>query len=623
MISYLQVENLTKSFGDKILFQDITFGIFEGDKIGLIAKNGAGKTTLLKILGLDEQFDSGKITFANSLKIGYLKQIPEFDPNQTVIGACLNNNDEITTAIRNYEIALDNNDTAAIAEYSSKLDHLDGWDYERRVKQILTNLKITDFAQPISQLSGGQVKRIALAQIIVNEPDMLLLDEPTNHLDIEIIEWLEKFLNKSRITLLMITHDRYFLDSVCNKIIELDSNEIYTYKGNYNYYLTKRQERIEAETAETAKARNLLKTELDWMRRQPQARGTKAKYRIDAFYDLEKRAANKRDNSTLDINIKSSYIGSKIFEAKNISKSYGEKVILKDFNYTFSRKEKLGIIGENGVGKSTFIKLLLGTATPDSGYFDIGETVKFGYYSQEGLEFDEGKKVIDIVKDVAEVITFDEKTSYTASQFLQLFLFPAADQQKFVSKLSGGEKRRLYLATVLMRNPNFLILDEPTNDLDIMTLKVLQEYLERFTGCLIVISHDRYFMDNTVDHIFALEGAGAIKDFPGNYTDYKQWRTQQAEAEAAQKTTTTAPKATTSYKDNSNKPTKLTFNEKREFERLTTEIAELEQEKTILETLFNSGTEIPDIAEKSIRHAQITDELDEKEMRWLELSEKA
>lgn len=620
MASFLQVENLTKSFGDKILLDSITFGIFEGDKIGLIAKNGTGKTTLLRIIAGNEPQDSGNIVFRNDLRIGYLEQIPNFTPTLSIIETCLYSDDDASRTLRQYEKAIANNED--ITDLIHKMDAADAWDYEDRFKQILSQLKIDDYNKPINQLSGGQIKRVALARVLINKPDLLILDEPTNHLDIDMIEWLESYLTRNRITLLMVTHDRYFLDNVCNKIIEIDQQEIFSYSGNYNYYLEKRAERIDAQNAEVSKAKNLLRTELDWMRRQPQARGTKAKYRVDAFYNLEKKAKMSRDDSSLELNMKSSYIGSKIFEAKDISKKFDDKIILENFNYVFARYEKLGIVGDNGVGKSTFIKLLLGITKPDSGYFDIGETVSFGYYSQDGLQFDESKKVIEMMQDIAEVIVFDEKTRFTASQFLQRFLFSPADQQKYISKLSGGEKRRLYLATVLMRKPNFLILDEPTNDLDIITLEILEEYIEKFKGCVIIISHDRFFMDRTVDHIFVFEGEGNIKDFPGNYSDYREWQNLKnkeiSEAEKSKVQSSEKPKLSTSNSSN-----KLSFKEKKELESLTVEIEALEKEKSEIEALFNSGcTDIPDIAEKSMRISDIIALLDEKELRWLELSEK-
>ena len=483
MKSFLQIEGLTKSFGDRVLLDNITFGLYEGDKVGLIAKNGTGKTTLLRIIAGLEPYDEGKVVFRNDLRVAYLPQLPELDPSLSVLEACLSLSDKSTNAIRNYERAIESGDADEISSAIHEMDTVGVWDYEERIKQILSQLKITQLNQPVKELSGGQIKRVALAKVIINEPELLILDEPTNHLDIEMIEWLEDYLKRSRISLLMVTHDRYFLDKVCTKIIEIDMRQIYTYEGNYDYYLSKREERISAQDAELAKVKNLLRTELDWMRRQPQARGSKAKYRIDAFYELDKKSKFRRDDSTVELNVKSSYIGSKIFEAHDVCKKFDDLVILKDFNYIFARYEKLGIVGNNGVGKSTFIKLLLGLEKPDSGYFDIGETVKFGYYSQDGIQFNEEEKVIDAVKKIAEVIVFDEKTKYTASQFLQLFLFTPETQQKYIYKLSGGEKRRLYLATVLMKKPNFLILDEPTNDLDIVTLGILEDYLQKLCNC--------------------------------------------------------------------------------------------------------------------------------------------
>lgn len=593
MESLLQIEKLTKSYGDRLLFGDITFGVNEGDKIGIIAKNGTGKSTLLKIICNKEIYDDGKITFKNDIKVGFLEQIPDMDPTLSVMEVCM-------------------------ASYNK--DNENAWEYENRFKQTLSQLKINDFNQKIGQLSGGQIKRVALAKIIIENCDLLILDEPTNHLDIDMIEWLENYLSRNKVALLMVTHDRYFLDKVCNKIIEIDQKQIYSYSGNYNYYLEKRQERIEAQNAETAKARNLLRTELEWMRRQPQARGTKAKYRIDAFYDLKEKASKQNSDKNIQLNVKSSYIGSKIFEAKNICKKYNEKVILNDFNYTFARYEKLGIAGNNGVGKSTFIKLLLGITSPDSGSFDIGETVNFGYYSQEGIQFDESMKVIDAVNRIADIIVFDEKTKYTASQFLQLFLFSPTDQQKLIGKLSGGEKRRLYLATVLMKKPNFLILDEPTNDLDIITLEILEDYLAKFKGCVIIISHDRFFMDKTIDHLFVFEGNGVIKDFPGNYSDYRDWKNQQ-EKEELQKNKNTATTTDISRKQR-NTSNKMTFKEKKEFESLETEITTLTKEKQKIENLFQVGAPNDEIISKSKRYEEIKSLLDEKELRWLELSEK-
>lgn len=618
MKSFLQIEGLTKSFGDRVLLDNITFGLYEGDKVGLIAKNGTGKTTLLRIIAGLESYDEGKVVFRNDLRVAYLPQLPELDPSLSVIEACLSLSDESTSAIRSYEKAIESGDAEEISSAIHKMDAVGAWDYEERIKQILSQLKITQLNQPVKELSGGQIKRVALAKVIINEPELLILDEPTNHLDVEMIEWLEDYLKRSRISLLMVTHDRYFLDKVCTKIVEIDMRQIYTYEGNYDYYLSKREERISAQDAELAKVKNLLRTELDWMRRQPQARGSKAKYRIDAFYELDKKSKFRRDDSTVELNVKSSYIGSKIFEANDVCKKFDDLVILKDFNYIFARYEKLGIVGNNGVGKSTFIKLLLGLEKPDSGYFDIGETVKFGYYSQDGIQFNEEEKVIDAVKKIAEVIVFDEKTKYTASQFLQLFLFTPETQQKYIYKLSGGEKRRLYLATVLMKKPNFLILDEPTNDLDIVTLGILEDYLQKFKGCVIVVSHDRFFMDRTVDHLFVFEGNGVIKDFLGNYSDYREWKNLQKEEKAVKKEE--RPKERENKRDYS---AKMSFKERKEFEALTVDIEKLEEEKRSIEEALSAGTlGVEELTQKSQRISEIIAELEDKEMRWLELSEK-
>lgn len=593
MVSYLQIEGLTKSFGDRMLFADVTFGVYQGDKIGIIAQNGKGKSTLLSIIAGDMDYDSGNVVFRTGLKVGYLQQMPEFAGDMTVLQA-------VMPAVLGSE----------------------DWNIEDRAKQILSQFKINDFAQPIGQLSGGQVKRVALARVLLSEPEMLILDEPTNHLDIEMIEWMEKYLSKQNITLLMVTHDRYFLDNVCNKIIEIDREQTFTYNGNYDYYLQKREERMENLTAELAKVKNLLRTELEWMRRQPQARGSKAKYRIDNFYELEKRSQVNLSERNVELAVKGSYIGSKIFEAKDICKSYGDKVILKDWNYTFARYDKVGIVGDNGVGKSTFIKLLLGLVEPDSGHFDIGQTVKWGYYSQDGIEFDESKKVIDAVREIAEEIHIDEKTRLSASQFLSHFLFAPDTQQKFIHKLSGGEKRRLYLATVLMRNPNFLILDEPTNDLDIVTLSVLEDYLSKFKGCVIVVSHDRFFLDRIVDHLFVFKGNGVVKDFPGDYSTYRhcldmesKMAKTEAKAESAKTAEQRKPK-----RDNSNK---LSYKEKRELEELEKRLPELETEKNELEGKMSSGEMSTDeLLKASQRVSALIDEIDMVEMRMLELMEK-
>jgi ATP-binding cassette subfamily F protein uup len=622
MVSYLQVEGLSKSFGVDVLFEDITFGVAEGEKIGLIAKNGTGKSTLLDILAGIASADSGTVIYRNNLRVGYLPQLPDLGGAHTVLDACLHGDDPRSTAIHDYEEALRTGDSDAMTAAIQAMDASVAWDYEERFKQILTQLKITDYNQPVKELSGGQVKRVALARLLIDEPQMLILDEPTNHLDIDMIEWLENYLQRSRVTLLMVTHDRYFLDNICNRILEMDEHSIFSYSGNYNYYLEKRAERIEAQNAQVERARNLLRTELDWMRRQPQARAHKAQYRIDAFYDLQERAQQRRDDGEVELSVKSAYIGKKIFTAHHVSKRYGDKVILDDFNYTFARYEKLGIVGDNGVGKTTFIKLLLDIVKPDSGYFEIGETVKFAHYSQEGIHFDEGKRVIDAVRDIAEYVYFDEKHHYTAMAWLNHFLFDPKDQLKPIAKLSGGERRRLYLATVLMTKPNFLILDEPTNDLDISTLEILEEYLTQFNGCVIIVSHDRFFMDRTVDHTFVFTGDGHVKDFPGNYSEYRAWK-QRHEQEAAQqaKEQEAAKPRENTWANRSDQPRRLSYKEQRELEQLNVEIEELNKEKAELDALFASGQTLDDVAAKAARYQQVKDLLDEKEMRWLELSE--
>lgn len=622
MANLLQVENLTKSFGVNSLFDDINFTINEGNKVGLIAKNGTGKSTLLSIIAGDDTPDDGKLIFKNDVTIGYLKQLPQFEPHLSVMDTCLIGDDDQSKAIRQYENALIEGNNEEMTKAIQAMDLASAWDYEERFKQILSQLKIDDFKQRISELSGGQIKRVALAKILISNPQFLILDEPTNHLDIDMIEWLEAYLSRSRMTILMVTHDRYFLDKICSKILELDQKSIFGYDGNYNYYLEKRAERIDAQNAAVEKARNLLRTEIEWMRRQPQARAHKAQYRIDAFYDLKERAQSRNDKGDVELNVKAGYIGKKIFVAHHVSKSFDGKVILNDFNYIFSRYEKLGIVGDNGVGKSTFIKLLLDRIQPDSGFFEIGETVKFGYYSQEGIHFDEGKKVIDAIRDVAEHIYFDEKHHYSASQFLQLFLFSPTDQQKLIEKLSGGEKRRLYLAMVLMSKPNFLILDEPTNDLDIQTLEILEDYLSKFSGCLIVISHDRFFMDRCVEHTFVFMGDGVIKDFPGNYSEYRAWKEAHEKEEATVQKQKAESKLAKPRNNNRDKSQKLTFKEKREFEELTESIERLTKEKEELFNLFNSGEQIDDVATKASRFEEVIDLLDEMELRWLELSEK-
>lgn len=617
----LQIEGLSKSFGDLELFSGISFTVEDRKRIGLIARNGKGKSTLLKIVAGDEPADEGKITLRGGVRVGYLEQEPDFDENLTVIEACLQRNSEKAQLIARYEQAAATGNTAALQPLMEEMDRLNAWDYEHRAKQVLDKLKITRFDQPVKELSGGQKKRIALASVLIEQPDLMILDEPTNHLDMAMVEWLEEYLSRMNSSLLMVTHDRYFLDNVCNEIIEIDDNSIYRYKGNYSYFLQRREERLQNKAAETARARNLLRKELDWMRRQPQARAHKAKYRIDAFYKLEEKAAAMRDDSKVSLEVKAQYIGNKIFVMRALSKSFPGKVITKDFYYTFARYEKLGIVGNNGTGKSTFIKMLLGKVVPDSGTIEVGETVKWGYYSQDGLSFNEQMKVIDVVKNIAEVIPVGNKM-LTASQFLQHFLFSPEKQYSYVYKLSGGEKRRLYLCTVLMSNPNFLVLDEPTNDLDIETLQVLEEYLSDFKGCVIVVSHDRYFMDKVVDHIFVFNGEGDIKDFPGNYTEYRDWRDEEratAAKEAAAQAAKTAP-----LKSNhrTEEKRKLSFKEKREYEALEVEIAELEREKTEIEQAMSSGTlSTATLLEKSTRIQQVMELIDEKTMRWLELSE--
>ena len=592
---YLDVQHLTKSFGAHLLFRDISFSIAAGQKIGLVAKNGTGKSTLLSVITGKEGYDSGEIIYRNDLRTGYLEQSPLFDENESVLDACFNHHGDPERVLK--------------------------------AKQILTQLHISNLEQPMGQLSGGQQKRVALANVLITDPDLLILDEPTNHLDLEMIEWLEGYLNRGNKTLLMVTHDRFFLDRVCNIILELDDNTIYTYRGNYSYYLEKRQQRIDNKRAEIARANNLYRTELEWMRRMPQARGHKARYREEAFYDLERIAKQRIEERQLRLKSRNVYIGSKIFECQYVSKAFHdsekETVILKDFYYNFARFEKMGVVGNNGTGKSTFIKMLLGIVQPDSGRFDIGDTVRFGYFSQEGLKFNEQQKVIDIIKDIAEYIDLGGGRHMTASQFLQYFMFTAQQQQNYVYKLSGGEKRKLYLCTVLMRNPNFLVLDEPTNDLDIQTLQVLEEYLQDFPGCVIVVSHDRYFMDKVVDHLLVFRGSGDIKDFPGNYTQFREWQKLQSENDQTAKPAVTEVNKDRSRTRNQEKK-KLSFKEKQEYERLEKEISQLEAEQQEIEQKLCSG-ELPidKITEYSIRLPILKDELDEKSMRWLELSEMA
>ena len=618
MTPYLQVENLTKSFGDLVLFNSISFGVAEGQRIGLIAKNGSGKTTLLNILAGKEGYDEGKITFRRDLRVGYLEQSPQYPDDITVLEACFYHGTPVVQLIKEYEKCMETEGNPGLENLLARMEHEKAWDYERKAKQILSQLKIRDFNQKIKELSGGQLKRVALANVLITEPDLIILDEPTNHLDLDMTEWLEEYLKRGTLSLLMVTHDRYFLDRVCSEIIEIDNKQVYSYTGNYSYYLQKRQERIDAANAEIARANNLYRTELEWMRRMPQARGHKARYREEAFYELEKVAKRRMNDSNVKLDVKASYIGSKIFEADHLYKSFGDLKILDDFSYIFARYEKMGIVGNNGTGKSTFIKILMGLQQPDSGRLDIGETVRFGYYSQEGLQFDEQMKVIDVITDIAEVIELGNGKRLTASQFLQHFLFTPETQHSYVYKLSGGERRRLYLCTVLMRNPNFLVLDEPTNDLDIVTLQVLEEYLQNFKGCVIVVSHDRYFMDKVVDHILVFNGQGDIRDFPGNYSDYRDWKLakQDHEKEAAK------PKEEKTQKVRLNDKRRMTFKEKKEFEQLEKEIAELEAEKKAIEDALCSGTlSVDELTEKSKRLPVLTDEIDEKTMRWMELSE--
>ena len=604
-IPYLDVQNLTKRFGAEVLFDNISFSIAEGQKVGLVARNGTGKSTLMSVLMDKEGHESGDIIYRRDLKVGYLEQSPKFDPEESVLEACFNHEDDPEKVLK--------------------------------AKQILTQLHITNMDQPMGQLSGGQQKRVALANVLIDEPDFLMLDEPTNHLDLEMIEWLEGYLNRGNKTIFMVTHDRFFLDKVCNTILELDDKTIYTYRGNYAYYLEKRQERMDNLRAEIQHSKNLYRRELDWMRRQPQARGHKAKYREDAFYELEKVAKQRIEDRQVRLKASTVYIGSKIFECQYVSKAFDDrgkkKVILDNFYYNFARFEKMGIVGNNGTGKSTFIKMLLGEVQPDSGKFDIGETVRFGYFSQEGLKFREDQKVIDVITEIADYIDLGNGKHMTASQFLQFFLFTPEEQHNYVYKLSGGEKRKLYLCTVLMRNPNFLVLDEPTNDLDIQTLQVLEEYLQDFAGCVIVVSHDRYFMDKVVDHLLVFKGEGEIQDFPGNYTQYRDWsrlqeKDEAEKAAAAAKTTASNSASTndgagTAKRDaNFENKRKMSYKEKREYEQLTLEIDKLTEEQKKLEEALCSGTlSVEELTEKSKRLPEIKDELDEKEMRWLELAE--
>ncbi len=618
----LQIDTLTKSFGDLLLFRDISFGIAEGDKIGLLAPNGSGKSTLLNIIAGKEGYDDGRVVFRNDTRFAYLEQSPQFDPELTVLEACFTANNETVRLIARYEEVLSSGSQEGLDELLMQMELLKAWDYEQRIKQILSQLSISNLHQKMGELSGGQVKRVALANVLISEPELLVLDEPTNHLDLEMTEWLEEYLSRSRMSLLMVTHDRYFLDRICTQILEIDQHALYSYRGNFSYYLEKRDERLAAQQSEGDRARNLLRKELEWMRRQPQARATKARSRIDAFYSLEAKAQQRRNEEGIRLATKGSYIGKKIFEAKHVSKRFGNVRITDDFNYIFSRYEKMGIVGNNGTGKSTFVKMLLNEVQPDSGCFEIGETVRFGYYSQEGLQFDEQMKVLDVVQAIAEVIDLGNGERITASQFLQHFLFPPEKQHSYVYKLSGGERRRLYLCTVLITNPNFLVLDEPTNDLDILTLNILEEYLQAFSGCLIVVSHDRFFMDKVTDHLLVFHGDAHIQDFPGNYTQYREWKQQEEKkvaAEVKSSRTEVEPR-----RNRTEEKTKLTFREKKEFERLEQEIEQLEAEKEQLSGLLSSGTlTSEELTERSTRLSQIMELIDEKTLRWLKLSERA
>ena len=622
----LQIDTLTKSFGDKILFEDISFGIAQGDRIGLIARNGTGKTTLLNIIAGKEPYDSGRVVFRNDIRTAYLPQDPEFAPGLTVLEACFTSENEVVKLIARYEEMMSSGNHEDLDEVLSQMDMMQAWDYEQKITQILSRLNITRLDQKVEELSGGQVKRIALANVLISEPDIIILDEPTNHLDLEMVEWLEEFLNRSNATLLMVTHDRYFLDRVCSEIIEIDEKLLYQYKGNYSYFLEKQEERIQNQSAEVGKAKNLFRKELEWMRKQPRARGTKSKSRIEGFYSLEEKTKQTRNDETIQLAAKGSYIGNKIFEAKNVTKSFDDVKITEDFSYIFTRYEKMGIVGKNGTGKSTFIKMLLGEVKPDSGYFDVGETVSFGYYSQDGLQFNDQMKVIDVVQNIAEVIDLGNGHKMTASQFLLHFLFAPEKQHDFVAKLSGGERRRLYLCTVLIKNPNFLVLDEPTNDLDIVTLSILEEYLVNFKGCVIVISHDRYFMDKVVDHLMVFEGDAVLRNFPGNYSQYREWKliedrkaNEEARVEKAAKVDTVA---TTAVKEEVKR--KLTYKEKQEYEGLEQKIADLEKEKAELTNKLSSGKlSSEDLVESSNRITTLMELIDEKTMRWLELSEYA
>ncbi len=622
MIPYLQVEGLTRYWGESVLFENISFTIGQGQKVALIAKNGAGKTTLMEtIIGKDLP-DSGKITFTNGITVGYLSQYPVLNPELSVKEEVFNSTSSIVNAVKIYEEAIKGDNKEILQAAIETMDHLNAWDFENKIKQILTQLRIDDFNKMVNTLSGGQQKRVSLANVLINEPDLLILDEPTNHLDLDMIEWLEEYLLKTKSTLLMVTHDRYFLDRVCDTILELDNNSVFQYKGNYSYYIEKRQVRQEMLQAEVEKARNLMRKELEWMRRMPKARSTKAKYRIDSFYQLKEKASVNLSDEELSLKIKASRLGNKVIDIYDLNKKYGDLTVLKNFTYKFARFEKIGIVGDNGTGKSTFLNMITGCIKPDSGKIETGETVKFGYYKQEGIKFSPEDRVIDIIQDIAEYIDLGNGNKWSASQLLNHFLFSYDAQYTKVEKLSGGEKRRLYLCTVLMENPNFLILDEPTNDLDIMTLNVLEDYLQNFNGCVIIVSHDRYFMDKIVDHLFVFGDNGEVKNFPGNYSIYRQWRDDNDSR--ADKVEQQDKKAVKSDKTPVKNNARLTFNEKRELELLEKDISELENEKNNLENLMSSGSsDHEEIQKISIRYNEIKELLEEKEMRWLELSEKS
>ncbi|MDP4209697.1 MAG: ABC-F family ATP-binding cassette domain-containing protein [Bacteroidota bacterium] len=623
MSTYLLVENASKAYGDILLFENLTFVVNESQKIALIAKNGTGKTTLLNILASRDSFDAGSYYINKDIKVGYLEQDPQFDPELTIFQAAYGAEGEPMNSVREYELALHSHDKKRLEDAMAKMDFYNAWDFDVKIKQMLSVLKLDNLDQQVNTLSGGQVKRLALAVTLINEPDFLILDEPTNHLDLDMIEWLEEYLSKTRCTLLMVTHDRYFLDRVCNEIIEIDEKQAYSYKGNYSYFLEKREERLFNKNLNAEKAQNLMRRELDWMRRMPKARGTKAKYRIDAFYDLKEQADYRRNERQVDINVQTSRLGNKILELENVNKRFDDKIMLNDFSYIFSRFEKVGIIGRNGVGKSTFLNLITQRILPDSGKIDPGETVVYGYYEQKGLQFKPGQRVIDIAKDIAEVVTLGDGRQLGVSQFLTQFLFPPEMQYVQVEKLSGGEKRRLYMMTILLRNPNFLILDEPTNDLDIMTLNVLEDYLANFGGCLIIVSHDRFFMDKLVDHLFIFEGEGMVYDFPGNYSDYRaSQKMQEIEAarQRAEAQEKNKPAAASKPVETSDKK-KLSYKEKKELEQLEADMEALETEKSQLEAEISSGTlSADDLVSKSNRIGEVMQLIDDKTDRWLELS---